>query len=422
MSLEQELLRYGIQNFCFNTRINCTEERKKIIFEHYKPIFEKRLLENYDVEITSEIDLILKELIDYYYENGLNTRISDFLGKKAKTVLNEKKMDFDADIFEREDKIRSHYKFFLFKKMQEVNKSRVLDDDEVLRLSSDIVNQLLNSYVKSDKSSAIDNYLNSGIRRKILCYENEEKLLYDYFIRFGLTKDIVNYFYEKSIRYEELAGYDLTKKEYLILIEEILNNISSLHFVFKTKLIKKVREINKERNYDRLDIVEEIKYGNFDNVELLRCLYSNIIDLMFDKFKDKVYVSNEEFKKILKQKYDEYFDKTVVKLYNDGNVNFQRYINVRLTNFCKNNKKLNSNFFVDEKEKDYTIKSNESLIDVVFEKYKKKISPSDVLEDIIIESYYKSAEEYFKNKRKRDFASYVDYKMNSYVKKMNLNK
>ena len=75
-----------------------------------------------------------------------------------------------------------------------------------------------------------------------------------------------------------------------------------------------------------------------------------------------------------------------------------------------------------EEEKDRTIRNNESLIDVVFKRYKKKIIPSDVLEDIIIESYYKSAEEYFKIKRKRDFASYVDYKMNSYVKKMNLNK
>lgn len=422
MSLEQELLLYGIQNFCFNTRFNCTEERKRIIFEYYKPIFEKNLSKNYDVEITSEIDLILKNLIDYYYENGLNTKIDDFLRRKAKVVLNDKRMNFDDAIFENEDKIRLHYTLFLFKKMKKVNKNNVLADDEVLKLSVDIINQLLNSYVKSDKSSLVNNYFNSLIRRKILCYENEEKLIYDYCIRFGPTKDIVNYFYEKCVSYEELAGYDLTKKEYLILIEEILNNINSLHFVFKTKLIEKVRKINKECKDDRLDIIEEIRYGNFDNVELLRCLYSNIIDLVFDKFKDKVYVSNEEFKKILKQKYDEYFDKTVVKLYNDGNINFQRYLNVRLSNFCKTNKRLNSNFFVDEEEKDQTIRNNESLIDVVFKRYKKKIIPSDVLEDIIIESYYKSAEEYFKIKRKRDFASYVDYKMNSYVKKMNLNK
>ncbi len=395
---------------------------KKIIFEYYKPIFEKNLSKNYDVEITSEIDLMLKDLIDYYYENGLNTKIGDFLRRKAKVALSEKKMNFDDAIFEHEDKIRLHYTLFLFKKMQKVNKNHVLADDEVLKLSADIINQLLDSYVKSDKSSLVNNYFNSSIRRKMLCYENEEKLLYDYCIRFGPTKDIVNYFYEKAVSYEELADYDLTKKEYLILIEEILNNINSLHFVFKTKLIEKVRKINKERRYDRLDIIEEIKYGNFDNVELLRYLYSNIIDLVFDNFKDKVCVSNEEFKKILKQKYDEYFDKTVAKLYHGDDVNFQRCINVRLTNFCKINKRLNSNFFVDEEEKDYTIKSNESLIDVVFKRYKKKISPSDVLEDIIIESYYKSAEEYFKNKRKRDFASYVDYKMNSYVKKMNLNK
>ena len=46
MSLEQELLLYGIQNFCFNTRFNCTEERKRIIFEYYKPIFEKNLSKN----------------------------------------------------------------------------------------------------------------------------------------------------------------------------------------------------------------------------------------------------------------------------------------------------------------------------------------------------------------------------------------
>lgn len=259
MSLEQELLLYGIQNFCFNTRFNCTEERKRIIFEYYKPIFEKNLSKNYDVEITSEIDLILKDLIDYYYENGLNTKIDDFLRRKAKVVLSDKGMNFDDAIFENEDKIRLHYTLFLFKKMKKVNKNNVLADDEVLKLSVDIINQLLNSYVKSDKSSLVNNYFNSLIRRKILCYENEEKLIYDYCIRFGPTKDIVNYFYEKCVSYEELAGYDLTEKEYLILIEEILNNINSLHFVFKTKLIEKVRKINKECKDDRLDIIEEIR-------------------------------------------------------------------------------------------------------------------------------------------------------------------
>ena len=44
------------------------------------------------------------------------------------------------------------------------------------------------------------------------------------------------------------------------------------------------------------------------------------------------------------------------------------------------------------------------------------------LEDIIVESYYKSAEEYFKKHRNTDFVSYVDYKMDYCIKKMNLNK
>ena len=47
---------------------------------------------------------------------------------------------------------------------------------------------------------------------------------------------------------------------------------------------------------------------------------------------------------------------------------------------------------------------------------------ADVLEDIIVESYYKSAEEYFKKHRNKDFVSYVDYKMDYCIKKMNLNK
>ena len=47
---------------------------------------------------------------------------------------------------------------------------------------------------------------------------------------------------------------------------------------------------------------------------------------------------------------------------------------------------------------------------------KKNIFPSDVLEDIIVESYYKSAEEYFKKHRNTDFVSYVDYKMDYCIK------
>lgn len=66
--------------------------------------------------------------------------------------------------------------------------------------------------------------------------------------------------------------------------------------------------------------------------------------------------------------------------------------------------------------------NSDELIDKTLRKYKKNIFPSDVLEDIIVESYYKSAEEYFKKHRNTDFVSYVDYKMDYCIKKMNLNK
>ena len=43
--------------------------------------------------------------------------------------------------------------------------------------------------------------------------------------------------------------------------------------------------------------------------------------------------------------------------------------------------------------------NSDELIDKTLRKYEKNIFHSDVLEDIIVESYYKSAEEYFKKHR-----------------------
>ena len=101
------------------------------------------------------------------------------------------------------------------------------------------------------------------------------------------------------------------------------------------------------------------------------------------------------------------------------NPDIQRYVNSRLTFYAKNDRSLYEKTRVNKK---IINENSDELIDKTLKRYEGKINPSDVLEDIIIESYYKSAEEYFKTKRKRDFVSYVDYKMNSYVKKMNLNK
>lgn len=127
----------------------------------------------------------------------------------------------------------------------------------------------------------------------------------------------------------------------------------------------------------------------------------------------------KNLKKALKEKYDIYFEKAINNMLFKENPDIQRYVNSRLTFYAKNDRSLYEKTRINKK---MINENSDELIDKTLRKYEKNIFPSDVLEDIIVESYYKSAEEYFKKHRNTDFASYVDYKMDYCIKKMNLNK
>lgn len=249
-------------------------------------------------------------------------------------------------------------------------------------------------------------------------FNDEEKLLLFYAYKVEVNDKIVLYFCDKYLYLLEEFKY-ININMYKKIIKDILSNKV---YVKKTNLksiiIKEMK--NKEESYKEhiKCCIYLLKMGDLTYYDDVYKYYFYITRLVYEKYKDEV-INKREFKKALKEKYDIYFKETIDNLHFKENLNIQRYVNSRLTFYAKNDRSLYEKTRINKK---MINENSDELIDKTLRKYEKNIFPSDVLEDIIVESYYKSAEEYFKKHRNTDFVSYVDYKMDYCIKKMNLNK
>ena len=398
-----------------------TKDEKLIeeIIKHYEPIFCEKISKTYGKEYKKEAKKMLPTLVyKYIYDDDIKSKLADVIRKKVPTFF--PKNNYDEVIKNENSKyVKEHYVNKFYKELKILNTTNILKDDEFMMLSNEVINNFYNNYLNGDKKSSVSNYFNTQMNRKLMYFNDEEKLLSYYANKIALNNKIVSFFANKyKYLLKEFKHVDY--KMYVNCIKNILcSDIYFQNFKFETKLIKEMENLEKNYKNHIKDCVLLIKNGDMTYYDEVKKYYSYIIDLVYEKYKDKVVISKNEFKRILNDKYEVVFEKTVNNMISNNEINIQKYINSNLTVYVKDTKyfykKINDN-------KNKIIKDNEYLIDKIVKKYDEVINPSDVLEDIIIESYYNSAEEYFKKMGKRDFALYVDYKINSDVKKLDLNK
>lgn len=394
------------------------EKLIKEIIKYYEPIFCLNVSNKYGEEYVKDAKEMLPQLVyKYIYNDEIKSKLSCVLRKKVKTFFPKTHYN-DVITSGNKEYIKEHYINKLYKNLKILNTTDVLNDDELMMLSNKIVSGFYNNYLNGDKKSSVSNYFNSQISRKLKNFNDEEKLLLFYAYKVEVNDKIVLYFCDKYLYLLEEFKY-ININMYKKIIKDILSNKV---YVKKTNLksiiIKEMK--NKEESYK-----EHIKYciyllkmGDLTYYDDVYKYYFYITRLVYEKYKDEV-INKREFKKALKEKYDIYFKETIDNLHFKENLNIQRYVNSRLTFYAKNDRSLYEKTRINKK---MINENSDELIDKTLRKYEKNIFPSDVLEDIIVESYYKSAEEYFKKHRNTDFVSYVDYKMDYCIKKMNLNK
>lgn len=398
-----------------------TKDEKLIeeIIKHYEPIFCENVSKMYGKKYKEEAKKMLPTLVyKYIYNDDIKSKLADVIRKKVPTFF--PKNNYDEVIKNENSKyVKEHYVNKFYKELKMLNITNVLSDDELMMVSNEVVSNIYNNYLNGDKKSSVSNYFNSSINKKLI-YFNEEEILLSYYVnKIALNNKIVSFFASKyKYLLKEFKYVDY--KMYVNCIKNILcSDIYFHNFKFETKLIKEMANIEKNyKNYIK-DCILLIKSGNMTYYDDVKKYYSYIVDLIYEKYKDKVVISKAEFKKLLEDRYEMVFEKTVNNMITNNEINIQRRINSNLTIYVKDTKYF---YKKNNVSKDKAIKDNEYLIDKAIKKYEEVINPSDVLEDIIIESYYNSAEEYFKKMIKRDFVLYIDYKINSDVKKLDLNK
>lgn len=394
------------------------EKLIKEIIKYYEPIFCLNVSNKYGEEYVKDAKEMLPQLVyKYIYNDEIKSKLSLVLRKKVKTFFPKTHYN-DVITSGNKEYIKEHYINKLYKNLKILNITDVLNDDELMMLSNKIVSGFYNNYLNGDKKSSVSNYFNSFISKKLEYFKDEEKLLLFYAYKVEANDKIVLYFCDKYLYLLEEFKY-ININMYKKIIKDIF---SSEVYVKKTNLksiiIKEMK--NKEESYK-----EHIKYciyllkmGDLTYYDDVYKYYFYITRLVYEKYKDEV-INKKEFKKALKEKYDIYFEKAINNMLFKENPDIQRYVNSRLTFYAKNDRSLYEKTRINKK---MINENSDELIDKTLRKYEKNIFPSDVLEDIIVESYYKSAEEYFKKHRNTDFVSYVDYKMDYCIKKMNLNK
>lgn len=394
------------------------EKLIKEIIKYYEPIFCLNVSNKYGEEYVKDAKKMLPQLVyKYIYNDEIKSKLSLVLRKKVKTFFPKTHYD-DVINSENREYIKEHYINKFYRKLRILNVTDVLNDDELMMLSNETIDILYNNYLNGDKKSTVSNYFNSQISRKLKYLNDEEKLLVYYVNKVGSNNKIVLYFVNKYMYLlNEFKNIDFNT--YRKIIKNILSgDIYFKNLNLKTTIIKEMK--NKEESYISYikKCISLLKMGDMTYYDDVYKYYFYITNLVYEKYKDEV-INKREFKKALKEKYDIYFEKAINNMLFKENPDIQRYVNSRLTFYAKNDRSLYEKTRVNKK---IINENSDELIDKTLKRYEGKINPSDVLKDIIIESYYKSAEEYFKKHRNKDFVSYVDYKMDYCIKKMNLNK
>lgn len=397
-----------IEKLVKETKKTKDEKNIKKIIEYYEPSFCEKILRNYGNEYVERAREILPLLVNHYFSNSLKDSLSNYLRKKSKTVFNEQRIINFNDVMNSENKelIKIHYIEKFYNLIKEKCYTSNINDDEIKKLSEKIINDMYNSYLKSDKKSSVSNYFNSRINVKINMYRQKDQLLLDYIVNFGVTEKLIFYFCYKYINILGEFRF-ITEAEYEEIIKKSAEEFSSLHCDIEYIIRKKLRKKQQEKTKLAKKYLEEIRRGNEINKDYVEKHYSYIVDVVINNFKSKVSIPEQILREKVAEKYRDYFNAAIESIKNNTCSNFQRYINTRLSDYIKRNKIFYN--YVDADARKVYIKRNIDIVDKYSAKYCNEYFFEDIQQDFMVIYHYLS-EKYFSKYHKKSYDKYIKSK------------
>ena len=408
----------GIENVVLEYKKTKDKKLFNYIVSYYKPIFKHNVKKHYGKNYDKEIDKFFEDLIKYYFDNNLKDKISGYLYKKSKTIYNTP-YKFNQVIHSDKEKLKEHYVNKMYNTLLKQNEKTILLKNELLDLVKHDVNNMFKNYLCDEKVSSVSNYFNVMINRKIKMYKNEDKLILAYVKHIGINNRIQTYFYNKYFYIYELYKLDSINiyKEY---IDDILKSNFSMNTVnFESLLIRKCKNYENNKKENIYIEMKKLKEGKTFDYDLLKKHYFYIKDIVLGKYKDEVFITSEELKNYIDEKYDRYFDVGIEYIKKNPDKSLARYINNRLSDIIKRNKNFFKPFYVDEKIKEKTIQENTDIIYKVLKRYNNLYYKDEVLLKIIEYLYYENAELFYKKERKAEFKGFVRNHINADLKDIN---
>ena len=240
-----------------------------------------------------------------------------------------KKVDLNNK--EKVDNIVKHYSNVLYKRLSPYN--TVLNDKDFKFYTEEQIKFFVYNY--GEKWGDLRSNLNSRIYSMVNYQKHNNEYIMEKYIQYvGINKDILFYYSEKYKflleEYNNTRFYLSLKNNYVKIIKEVLlkNNLYIIN------VESNIREELKHYSYKYIN--EEVKVLKSNKrIENKEDIYSNYLyykDIMFDKYKDKLTISNSKLKQIIDERYDMYFN---AYIYGKSNRTFSRYFNTRLGDYLK---------------------------------------------------------------------------------------
>lgn len=384
------------------------------LVEHYTVIFVNNVLkcngndENLKEVAKEKLPMFIKEYFEKNYKNSLN----DYLRYQAKYSFKDKLRLNDTRNMQI-DELKKIYSKRLVNLLKKYNS--ILSEEELYNFCYNIISKRIDE-IKHDRNN-FATLLGVFFSKLKISIENEETLIIKYASSMGVNKKVENYFIDK---YSYLLDEYKYESSYLFLKENfglIINDIFKSEKINKDYMKNHVKRMMKKYNINYLKDLkikeDNIRNNDYDKEELYK---SNLVlkNIMYDKYKNEINLNEDDFRKIIDEKYDLFFNAYIKGV---SKKDLRAYMLTRFNEYF-NNRNLPHDLTDEEKEeKEFQKYSNIKYVD----KKIKNINinyPYDKVINELYKYYDEILEDYFKYNKKTDIKTHISYKLKDKIKKL----